>query len=528
MNVAVIGSGFAGTFAAKALVDRGFKVTILDVGDILDSQRDQAVRKLRSGKVDLSSSEFKMISENSTFDTNKIPTKLHFGSDYIYAKERPYSRLDLPQGARGPYPTFAKGGFSNIWGAAVLPTASCDTLDWPIPRPDIEKYFKKVADFIPLCGGTGNLDEAFPIYHSHVGVLDHGSQAQVLMRDLAKSESQLRKLNTLYGTARLSIYSGQESLDALSCNGCGNCFSGCFRGSIFSTASMQQKLSREYGVTIRNGMIVTSVNEKESFVEINIIEEKSGVAFSEKFDSIFIGAGPLNSARILLRSQNLYNHPIYFKQSQKFAIPAVRLFGAPTTIDHPSITLGSVFIETKVPQFSDHWLHVQMVSMNDTILRGLGLPFPKVAIWRPFLERLMIGWCGMHSDYSSIIQAQLLKSNGLQEEVLKLTFDNSEIARDALIHSANHLWNIGKTFQSMFLSGLRKVSNPGSGTHCGSSFPMVATPTKKFDSDTLGRPFGYRRIYVVDSSVLPSIPGTTLAMPVMANAYRIGSEAQIY
>ena len=34
-----------------------------------------------------------------------------------------------------PYPTFAKGGFSNIWGAAVLPTDACDMADWPFLAP---------------------------------------------------------------------------------------------------------------------------------------------------------------------------------------------------------------------------------------------------------------------------------------------------------------------------------------------------------------------------------------------------------
>jgi hypothetical protein len=47
------------------------------------------------------------------------------------------------------------------------------------------------------------------------------------------------------------------------------------------------------------------------------------------------------------------------------------------------------------------------------------------------------------------------------------------------------------------------------------------------DSDSLGRPFGWRRIHAVDASVLPSIPGTTLAFPVMANAVRIAEQAPI-
>ena len=45
------------------------------------------------------------------------------------------------------------------------------------------------------------------------------------------------------------------------------------------------------------------------------------------------------------------------------------------------------------------------------------------------------------------------------------------------------------------------------------------------DSDLLGRPLGASRIHVVDASVLPSIPATTITFGVMANAHRIGQEA---
>jgi len=46
MDVAVIGSGVSGLAAAHALSARGAKVTILDVGEVLDAQRQAAVDRL--------------------------------------------------------------------------------------------------------------------------------------------------------------------------------------------------------------------------------------------------------------------------------------------------------------------------------------------------------------------------------------------------------------------------------------------------------------------------------------------------
>jgi choline dehydrogenase-like flavoprotein len=45
------------------------------------------------------------------------------------------------------------------------------------------------------------------------------------------------------------------------------------------------------------------------------------------------------------------------------------------------------------------------------------------------------------------------------------------------------------------------------------------------ESDVLGRPAGLQRVFVVDASVLPSIPATTITLPVMANAHRIASHS---
>jgi hypothetical protein len=66
-----------------------------------------------------------------------------------------------------------------------------------------------------------------------------------------------------------------------------------------------------------------------------------------------------------------------------------------------------------------------------------------------------------------------------------------------------------------------REGEPGRGFHTGSSFPMSKSPNG-LESDLLGRPAGLTRTHVVDSSVLPSIPATTITFTVMANAHRIG------
>ena len=49
---------------------------------------------------------------------------------------------------------------------------------------------------------------------------------------------------------------------------------------------------------------------------------------------------------------------------------------------------------------------------------------------------------------------------------------------------------------------------------------MSKTPNE-FETDTLGQLNGFENLHIVDSSVLPNLPSTTIGILSMANAYRI-------
>ncbi len=531
MDVAVIGSGVSGTFAALALADRGVAVTILDVGETLDAGRQAVVNRLHDVPPDLwPASDFALIDENPTYGKGVLPKKIHFGSDYIYAEDRPFAHIDTKASGRVPYPTFAKGGFSNIWGAAILPTDACDMSDWPVARSEMDPYYRKVLQHVPLCGGEDNLGKHFPAYADTLGSLDPGPQGETLLADLKRAETSLLSRQTVFGKARLAVHTRDGDHGILACNGCGYCFTGCVRNAIYSTLPTLTDLARENGVRHRVGVFVSRITEQGGKVILDVVDLRSQERSSMTFDAVFIASGPINTARLLLRSHNLYDRPIRLKESQKFVLPMLRRRGAPTAVEHPSITLASVFLETKTEGLSDHWLHAQIVPMNGMMVQTAGLPgtdHPVIGrLWRPMLRHMMAAWCGMHSDHSSAVEL-CLRKDGAGADRLELDLLVSDKALTDGRAAAKDMFRKGLSFGTVFCHWMIRFSNPGSGTHCGSSFPMREHPAGTFDTDTLGRPFGWSKTFVVDSSVLPSIPGTTLALPVMANAYRIASNAPL-
>jgi choline dehydrogenase-like flavoprotein len=524
MTVAVIGSGVAGISAARALSNRGYFVTILDVGETIDLERHSLVE--RSGTV--ARHEDSPIGGGGVLRSGGLPEKLHFGSDYIYGFDRPFA---LTTALDAPYPTYAKGGFSNIWSAAVLPTDGCDMADWPVSRGELEPYFRKAAEMLPLTGGIGTLSRSFPAYKQTLGEIDPGPQGRLLLDDLQRAESDLLMADTLYGRARLAVHTEPGEGEVLPCNGCGQCSFGCARGSISSTVPMLDGMIRRKEVAYRGGIFISRITETDSKAIIEGIDLAAMTQVQLAYDSVFVAAGPINTTRLLLRSRELYNRPVRLKESQRFVVPMLRRRPAATTWEIPSVTLAAAFIETKVSVLSDHWVHAQIVSMNRTIsdnsrLLGLARSAGR-KLWAPVLRHVMMAWCGMHSDHSSHLEVRLNPGHDGQPDRLRVESQVSNKARAAARAAAKHLFQKGRLFDTLFCYWMPRFSYPGRATHCGSSFPMRSRPIGEFDSDRFGRPFNWSRIFVVDSSVLPSIPGTTTAFPVMANAYRIGSEAPL-
>jgi choline dehydrogenase-like flavoprotein len=532
VNVGVIGSGFAGLAATKALVARGVVPTILDVGETLDPERQSLVEKLREIPIDLWSKEdYDRISRNSTLKSKELPKKMHFGSDYIYAAHRTFAPIAPKVSGRVPFPTFAKGGFSNIWGGAVLPVSESDMTDWPFSASELEPYFRKVAQFLPISGGAGTLEAPFPSYKDRLGHLDIGPQGNLLLKDLENVQDKLIEREMYFGKARLSVYTPETQDQGTPCVGCGECFVGCVHGSIFSTVPLFDELIRENCVAYARNLYVRSLREEDGKVCVETVNTTTGSLKEWIFDAVFVAAGPIDSTRILLRSGHIFGTTVSLKESQKFVIPMVRKQGAHTAIEDRSITLASVFLEFKVPELSDHWIHLQVVPMNRMVFEGAQLPGANLPIgeilWNPLLRRTMVGWCGLHSDHSSKIDLTLRQKPDSDIDVLEMDMRISERARKAVHKVSRSLLRTGTIFDTLFLPWLVRFSNPGSGTHCGSSFPMKRDRTGRFDTDSLGRPYNWSRVFVVDSSVLPSIPGTTLAYSVMANAYRIGDQAPL-
>ena len=511
-RVVVIGSGLSAVSALKRLVEKGIKPLVLDCGKRVPEQIEKKTKKLSN----LSPSEWtaddrKEIMTNPTvFNSSSYPKKLSFGSDYFYSKSF---------GENFPPSSQAYGGFSVGWGSSSLPADNCDMNGWPIKQSDLLEHYKSILDTLPYSACDDGLSEAFPLLSNKACPLRLSKASHSLLQDMQKKSKRIKEKAAVFGQSRLLIEARSDHKNE--CRYCGSCMSGCAYGSIYKASDDLNKLIEMKLVDYRPNVFVQKLIEEKSTVKIIFINE-FGSLVSLDCSRVFLGAGVVNSARIVAESKEMYNQSIPLLSTLGFIVPMGRIKRA--KLEWPNInTEPGIFMEYKVPQLSNHWVHSQLTPVNELALIKLKLirngGLTKSLVKKRLFEHLVVATCNMHSDHG--VECNLR----LNKDVKTTTF---EYSRGDTLNSKRSIKLAGrKLFSIMSSVGCYPVLKLGSssidsfGYHLGGSLPMKSLPTNENHTNILGSPKGWSRVHVIDSSTFPSIPGTTIGLIAMANARRI-------
>ena len=523
----VVGSGPAGVACAKALLDSGARVRMLDAGLTLEADKTGLIRKLAASSPEQwSQADQKAYKAGMNPDVGGVPLKLVYGSDFAYRDVS--ETLGLSYDDVGVRPSFALGGLSNVWGAAMMPYAASDLTDWPITRDALAPHYTAVLDFAGLAARADDLESEFPLFTKNLTRLDLSSQSRYLLDRMQKSRARLLAAGMLFGCSRLAVLGNHES-GAGGCVYCRLCMYGCPYDLIYNSAHTVACLQKQPEFTYEPGVVVSSVREVLGGVEIFGQRHPTREPLTWRADRVFLAAGVIPTTQILLKSLGAYDQPVMLKDSQYFLLPMLtrRIRGASS---ERSFGLSQLFVELFDPEGPARTTHVQIYTtndlMNDAVANAFG-PLRNVLgfLVRNLQERLVLAQGFLHSDYSSRIEVKLCPAAAGQEEKLTLRGVVNPDSADAVRKTVRRLARHARQLGLRPLTPALKLANPGRSFHCGGSFPMSKTP-RGMETDLLGRPPGWSRLHAVDSSVFPAIPATTITLSAMANAHRIGCEVQ--
>ena len=522
LNTVVVGSGLSALGAIRALVREGVRPTVIDVGERLEPDLEKRAACLAKVAPDQwTVSDRKWLNSNPTVESGSgIPKKRVFGSDYFYGNSRKEALLQAT-GNTPPF-SYALGGLSAGWGAAILPPHADDLGDWPVSARELNGYCEIVLRDLPYSAVDDGLSTDFDLLSNNPVPVRLSRAGKTFLSWLA-AKAGIEKGKFGFGQARLLV-NGRNAGEESECRYCGQCSSGCAYGAIYKAGYEIESLHREGKIDYLPGRLVDRVEEDGDGASIFLRESGGGIT-QMRFHRIFLAAGAVNSTRIVMKSLRMFDHLLDLKTRGGFVLPVLSLRGLPR--DWPDCnTQPEIFLEFRGE--NQHWVHAQVALENELFIQKLVGGGPRNAIvsrLRKFLlKHLFIILVNYHSDHSGTYEVRLRPGTESQGGDCLHSHHKKALPQCRVLYSSAVI--LLRNLLKVACVPLFPFAKPNSGSyHVGGTLPMKTIPREWNETDVLGRPGGWKRIHVVDTAIFPSLPGTTVGLLTMANAYRIAEKS---
>lgn len=495
----VIGSGLAGVTTAKALLDRGLKVTLLDVG-----------REIKLGTPE---------------GHAMFPARYPLASQGRFQKISPFEEFQVQFEASDYVLPFVQGGASNYWTASLMPADARDLVEWPSLSTKLDPHYREILSNIFFSASQDELEKNFPLYQDSPSELSASPQIEAFLSDLSKNSEALSQKGIKFGRSRLAVDDGLKTKE--SCTYCGACIMGCPSDLIYHAGhTLEQLKSRRGEFTFRPHFLVRRLEDAGSSVLIHGTDLSNKSLETLRVERVYLAAGVLPTTKILLESMGAYGKRITIQDNLYFNLPFKRFVGSPRIQKEQLYTLPQLFMEILDPTISNHWIHIEVSGYN----QGLGAWLksrlgPLQALTRRMVEGKLLVLRGFfHSQSSPKLSLWLRRDSRTDKSSLFVKGIDPHNYKDKVTKLIDKLRKEKGLLRGKPIERWLQIGLPGQSLNLAGSFPMRESPSV-YESDFLGRPYGWSRVHLTDSTCFSSVPGTGLALPLMANAHRIASQS---
>lgn len=522
----IIGSGAAAAGVALALRrHEDVEITIIDIGLQLEAERRKVVDGLASNAShEWSSDAVELISKQPVAAGGRgIPEKRVFGSDYPFRNVGQLTGLAGERGANASLISPAFGGFSNVWGAQLMPFTDSAFRSWPVSAAEMRPHYEAILGEIPFAGEEDDLAARFPLLRSAAPLPEMSSRSQRVLTAYNRRRGKINARGITLGKARLA-FDGKE------CVRCGLCMTGCPYGLVYSAGQTIAELRAVKRVKYLSGLLALNIKEEDNHVTVVARELATGQLQRISADRVYVACGAVGSTRLAANSLGLFDIDIPMLESQQFILPALSLHPTEDPRHEQDFTLNQ-FNMVIAPDGGD--IDVAMLhfyTFNPAFIDGLPAVLrARSAEWlqQQMLRRLSITLGYLPSWNSPRLRVHVGKERNSPD--LPEMHISGEAPppgqRTMVIEILRRMVGSARLLDLYPILPMFRLSSPGKSYHWGGSFPHTDQRAATFSSDTLGRVGSWRKTHLVDASVFSTVPAMTYGLTVMANAHRIATES---
>jgi choline dehydrogenase-like flavoprotein len=509
-DVIIVGSGPAGAAAALELSNRT-QVLMLDVGHSAPEEspdEDRFVELLGERLEGMS-----IITE--PYLSPKLRSPLF---RYVTRSWRELSPINS-RNFKGEL-SLALGGLANAWGSGLYEFDDTDLRGFPITYSELQPFYLRLTKHIGISGGG---DEVAHLLGSSEGLLPPMPLAGPLKKLSACSERpEVKRL-----LARNGIQIGRQRLGVLTEPHRGRpayAFDGkdFFRpgkAAIYNPAYTVRELEVLGKVRVRRGVLVKQFKEFSDGVRVDAIDLSSGQPVQFSARRLLLGAGAINSARIVLQSFKDYSTRLPMLENPVSFIPFIHLASLGLDSKENSFTGAQLALISDGPEHHDR-VQGSFYNLSGVLSSDFLFDFPFSASGNLFcLAKVLEAMSVLQIYYSDAPTAasslSLSPEGALEVRCPARRFGRVEAKLIKVLRKMG-FWS------ARFLV---RYAEGGSSFHYAGTLPVrAAGDSVGFSTDPAGRLNRCRHVYVVDASSFPVLPAKNLSLTIMANAMRVASK----
>ena len=322
----IIGSGPGAAGAALALAaDPAQQIIVIDVGGTLEPElRSTLGRLAATAEGSWSPADLERISRQPVpIPRGVLPQKRAYGSDFPFRDAGQLAGIE-PLGPANPsVVSGAYGGFSNIWGAQIMPFSKGTFDRWPITAAEMEPHYRTALGEMTLAGEEDDLAELFPLMAPARRLPPSADRTERVLGRYRARRALVRSHGITLGRARLAFRSDE-------CTRCGLCMTGCPHELIYSSSHTFDRLrARRTDQLSARPARRPSGGDRRRAARPGPEHETRADLERITADRIFVACGGIGTTRLVLGSLGTFDQAVYLQESVQFVVPAVSLRPVP-------------------------------------------------------------------------------------------------------------------------------------------------------------------------------------------------------